>query len=118
MSTLSTDSIPPILIGENGRRAVIFTLELLRGQPLSPVFTNPDIVTGLLYEHTTVEPVVVQRVDDRNTLLVFEEGENIEKLHQKLRSIEIWLGHSVQSGCDIATPEQISVIKINISATV
>ena len=35
------------------------------------LFTNPDIVAGMVYEHTTVEPVVVQRVDERNTLLVF-----------------------------------------------
>ena len=44
---------------------------------------NPDIVMGLVYEHTTVEPVVAQRLDDRNTLLVFAEGKNIEKLCQK-----------------------------------
>ena len=35
---------------------------------------------GLVYEHTTVEPVVVQRIDERNTLLVFTEGENIDAL--------------------------------------
>ena len=27
-----------------------------------------------------LEPVVVQRVDERNTLLVFTEGENINEL--------------------------------------
>ena len=68
---------------------------------------NLDIVVGLVYEHTTVEPVVVQRLDYRSTLLVFADGENIEKLCQKLWSIEIWLGHSVHTGCDIATPEQM-----------
>ena len=77
MSTLLTDSIPQISIRESGRNVVIFTMELPRGQPLSPVFTNPDIVSGLVYEHTTVETVAVQRVDDRNTLLVFAESENI-----------------------------------------
>ena len=41
---------------------------------------NPDIVVGLIYEHTTVEPMVVQRLDERNTLLVFAESENIEKI--------------------------------------
>ena len=41
---------------------------------------NPDILVGLMYEHTTIEPMVVQRLDERNALLVFSEGENIEKL--------------------------------------
>ena len=103
----STESIPLIPIGESSRRVVIFTIELPRGQPLSPAFTNPDIIAGLVYEHTTVEPMVVQRLHERNTLLYFAEGENIEKLCLKLRSIEIWLGCSVHTGCDIATPEQI-----------
>ena len=62
---------------------------------------------GLVYEHTTVEPVVVQRVDDRNTLIAFAEGDNIEKLCQKLHSIEILLGCSVCTGCDITTLEQM-----------
>ena len=64
---------------------------------------KPNIVTGLVYEHTTMHPRV-QRVDDGNTLLVFAEGEN-ERLCQKLWSIEIWLGCSVHSGFDTATPE-------------
>ena len=50
---------------------------------------------------------VVQRVYDRNTLLVFAEGENIEELYQKLWSIEIWLGCSVCTGCDVAILEQM-----------
>ena len=41
---------------------------------------SPDKVVGLLYEDTTVEPMVIQRLDERNTLLVFAEVENIEKL--------------------------------------
>ena len=49
----------------------MFTNELPRGQPLSPAFTNPDIVLGLVYEHIAVELKVVQRLDERNTLLVF-----------------------------------------------
>ena len=84
MSTSSTDSIPPILISSSGRKVVIFTIELPGGQLLSPLFTNLDIVAGLVYEHKTVEPVVVQRVDERNPLLVFTEGENVEELCQKL----------------------------------
>ena len=72
-----------------------------------PVYTNPNIVAGLVYEHTTVETVVVQRVDNRNTLLVFAENENIEELCQKLQSVEIWLGHHVHTGFDVATLEQM-----------
>ena len=45
---------------------------------MSPVFMNPNIIAGLVYEHTTVELMVVQKMDERNTLLVFAEGENIE----------------------------------------
>ena len=103
----STDSIPPISIGVSSRKVFIFTIELPRGHPLSSVFTNPDIVAVLVYEHTTVEPVVAKGVDERNTLWVFVEGEDVEELCQKLWSIEVWLGHSVHTGCDIATPEQM-----------
>ena len=81
-------------------------LELPRGQPLFPAFMNPDNIVGLVYEHTSVELIVVQRLDERNTLIVFAEGENIEKLCQTLWSIKIWLGYSVHTRCDIVTPEQ------------
>ena len=60
MLTSSTKSITPITTGEGGRRVVIFTVKLPRGQPLSPAFTNLAIITVLEYEHTAVEPVVVQ----------------------------------------------------------
>ena len=50
-----------------------------------------------------------QRLDERNTLLVFAEGENIEKLCQTFQSIEIWLGHSGDTGYDVATPKQVMV---------
>ena len=72
----STHSIP---IGESSRKVEGFMLELQGGQPLSLAFMNPDIVVGLVYEHTTIEPMVVQKMDEINTLLVFAEGENIEK---------------------------------------
>ena len=62
MSTSSTESIPPVTIGEGGRRFVIFTVKLPRGQLLSLAFMNPDIVTGLVYEHATVEPVVFTKI--------------------------------------------------------
>ena len=31
---------------------------------MSPAFMNPDIVTGLVDKQTTVEPMVVQRLDE------------------------------------------------------
>ena len=40
------------------------------GQVLPPVFTNSDITGGLVYEHMTVEPLVVQKLDEKNTLLI------------------------------------------------
>ena len=59
-------------------------LELLQGQPMSSALMNPDIVVGLVNGHTTIEPMEVQRLDERNTLLVFVEGENIEKVCRTL----------------------------------
>ena len=79
MSTSSTVSIPPIPIGESSQRAINFMIELPRGQALLPVFRNSDIITGLVYENTTVEPGVVQKLNEKNTLLVFTESEDIEK---------------------------------------
>ena len=76
MSTLSTVSIPLILIGESSKRPVVFIIELSREQPLSPAFMNPDIIAGLVYEHTTVEPLVVQILDEKN--FVFMQGKDIE----------------------------------------
>ena len=59
-------------------------IELSRGQALSLAFMNPDIIAGLVYEHTTIEPMVVQSLDQKKTLLVFTEGEDIEKLCKTL----------------------------------
>ena len=51
----------------------------MRGQVLSLVFTNLDIITGLVYEHMIIESMVVQKLDKKNTMVVFMEGEDIEK---------------------------------------
>ena len=83
MLTSSTESILPIPIRESSRRVVVFTLDVPRVQPLSSAFMNPDIVVGLVYEHTAIESMVVQRLDERNTLLVFAE-KNIEKVCRTL----------------------------------
>ena len=64
-STSSTVSVPLFPIGESSHRAVIFITELIRGQALSPVIINPDIIAGLEYEHMTVEPVVIQKLDEK-----------------------------------------------------
>ena len=79
MSTSSTISVPLILIGENSQRAIIFTIELTRGQALSPTFTSADIIVGLVYEYTNVEPIVVQQCGERTTLLVLPEGKEVKK---------------------------------------
>ena len=107
MSTSSTESIPLIPIRESSKWAVVFMIELPREQTLSPAFMNPDIIAGLVYEHTTIETMVVQRLDERNTLLIHAEGENIEKLCSTLQSIKICLGHSVNTGCHVAPHEQM-----------
>ena len=70
---------------------------------------SPDVIAGLVYEHITMEPMVVQRLDERNTLLVFAEGENTGKLCSTLQSIKMWLGPSVKTGCDVATPKQLMI---------
>ena len=84
MLTSSIKSIPLTLTGESSRRAVVFRLNLLRGQALYSAFTNSDIIAGLVYEHSVVEPMIVQRLDERNTSLVFVEDEDIEKLCKTL----------------------------------
>ena len=50
-----------------------------------------------------------QKLDAKATLLVFQEGEEVEKICSTLQSIEMWLGHNVKIGCDIATPKQVSM---------
>ena len=97
MLMLSTESIPMIPIGEGSKRAVDCTIELPRGQALSPAFMNPDIIAELVYEHTAVQP----------TLFVFAEGEDIGQLCSTLQSIKMWLCPSVNTECDVATPEEI-----------
>ena len=82
---------------------------LLRGQTLSPGLTNTDIINELIYEHTTVEPMVVQKLDEKTTLVVFPEGEKIEKICNTLQLIETYLDHRVQIGCNSATPKQVSM---------
>ena len=51
--------------------------------------------------------MVVQKLDEKNTLLVFMEGEDIEEICKTLWSIKMWLGCSVNIGCNVATPKQV-----------
>ena len=37
-------------------------IELPRGKALSPAFTSQDIIAQLVYEHTAVDQMVVQRL--------------------------------------------------------
>ena len=103
----STVHIPLIPIRESSKRAAVFTIELPRRQVLSPALMNPDIITGLVHKHTTIEPMVVQKLDEKNTFLVFTEGKDIKKLCSTLQSIKMWLGHSINTGRDVATHEQM-----------
>ena len=96
---------PLIPTGESSQRAIIFMIESLKEQVLSPVFTNSDI-TELVYEHMTIEPVIVQKYDEKDTCWS-SQSENIEKIYNTLWSIKMWLGPSVKIGCNVATPEQV-----------
>ena len=73
------------------------------------MFTNSDIITGLVYEHMTIGPMVVQQLDERNTLLAFPGNEDIERICNTLQSIEMWLGHSINTGCDVTTPKHVRI---------
>ena len=79
MLTSSTVSVLLIPIRESSQRALNFMIELLRRQALSPAFTKTDIITWLINEHITVDPVVVEKHDDKTTLLVFLEDKDIQK---------------------------------------
>ena len=80
MLTSSTVSLPLIATGESCQRTIIFTIQLTRGQALSPTFMNDDIIVGLVYDHSNMDPMVVQKIDAKTTLLVFPEGEEVEKI--------------------------------------
>ena len=66
------------------------------------MFTNSDIIVGLVFGHMCVEPVVIQKLDMMATLLVFLEDVYVERIFTKLQSVEIWLGHSVTVTCNVA----------------
>ena len=58
MSISSTIIIPLIPTGESSLRAIILTIELARGQVLSPAFTNADIIVEFVYKPINIKPVV------------------------------------------------------------
>ena len=76
MSISSTVSIPLIPTRESFQRTIIFAIELTRGQ----AFMTDDIIAGLVYEHVNIEPMMVQKLDAKATLLVFPEGEEGENI--------------------------------------
>ena len=81
MSALSTVSIPLILIKESSKRVVFFMIKLMRGQALSPAFTNSGIITGLFNEHMTIELMVIQNLNEKITLLVITESKGIKNMY-------------------------------------
>ena len=44
------------------------------------MLTNADVIAGLVCKHMSVDPMVVQKVDAKATLLVLPEGEEDEKI--------------------------------------
>ena len=103
MSTSSVQSVPLIPIGQMCQRSVIFYVELKKGQALSQMFTNFDIIKGLVFEHMNVEPVAIKKLDMRVTLLVFLEDVDVKRICTTLQLAEVWLGHSVAVIFDIST---------------
>ena len=71
MSTSSTKSIPLISMRQSHQGVVIFNVELKMGQSLPQTFFCSDIIGGLVFGHTIVEPVLIQKLDTKATLLVF-----------------------------------------------
>ena len=41
---------------------------------------NVNIIVGLAYEHTSMDPVLVQKLDAKAMLLVFSEDEEFEEI--------------------------------------
>ena len=67
----------------------IFNVGLKKGQALSKVFMSLDITGGLVFEYMSVEPVVIQKVDVRVTLLAFPEDIDVEGMFTTLQSVDI-----------------------------
>ena len=49
MATSLMMSVPLTLMGESSQKAVVFDVELKRGQALSQVYMKPDIIVGLVF---------------------------------------------------------------------
>ena len=58
----------------------MFNVELKKGQTLSQVFTDSDIITGLVFEHMSAESVVIQKLDIRATLQPFPQDVDIDRI--------------------------------------
>ena len=88
MATSSTMSVSLIPMGDSSQKAVVFDIKLKRGQTLSQMYMNPDIIMGLMFEHMNVKTLLVQKLDRRAILLIFQENEDVERICATLRSIE------------------------------
>ena len=68
---------------------------------------SSDIIGGLVFVHMSRDPVLVQKLDVRATLLVFPEDMDVKRICTSLKSVDIQLGCSVTITCDTATPKQL-----------
>ena len=84
---------------------------LSTGHYSTPLFTSLHSIAGPVFEHMSVEPVVIQKLYMRATLLVFSEDLDVERICTTLPSVEIWLGHNVTVTCAITTPKQLTMIQ-------
>ena len=75
------------------------------------MFINLDIIVRLVFEHTSIEHVVIQKLDTRATLLVFLEDVDVQRICTTLPSVEIWLGHSLTIMYNVAMCEQMSKVE-------
>ena len=56
------------------------------------MFRNSDIIVGLVFEYTSIKPVIIQKLDTRATLLVFPEDVDVKRISTTLWSVDICLG--------------------------
>ena len=93
LSTLSNVSVSLILTRESRQRAIIVTIKLPMGQGLSSVFMNSDFISGLVYEHMTGEPVVVQKLNEKTPCWP----------SQKVKTLKIYVIHCDPLRCGWVT---------------
>ena len=66
------------------------------------------VTSGLVYEHTHIKPLAIQKLYSRTTLLVLEEEDYIEGIWAIMTWVESWLGYSFIVQFYPATHEQLT----------